>query len=202
MATRVGQVFELRHITVLSLILSVHVQIVENGEQLILDIDAGWQGANHDARIWENSNVKTVIERQRQYLVAGDSGYPISDVLIKPYPNNEALVDPRKADFNRRHSRLRTVSTGNIFSRMKKKYPILKTLRARHKRARKIVIACAILHNIGIRWAQENIQVPADVPPFEWVPIIEDAAPPDVVRERGQILQDQLLQGMDNRGRR
>jgi hypothetical protein len=145
--------------------------------------------------------VKTVIERQRQYLVAGDSGYPISDVLIKPYPNNKALVDPLKADFNRRHSRLRTVSTENIFGRMKKKYPILKTLRACHKRARKIVIACAILH-ISIRWAQENIQVPADVPPFEWVPIMEDAAPPDVVRERGQILRDQLLQGMDKRRRR
>jgi hypothetical protein len=85
---------------------------------------------------------------------------------------------------------------------MMKKYPILKTLRARHKRTRKIVIACAILHNIGIRWAQENIQVPADVPPFEWVPIFEGAAPPDVVRERSQILRDQLLQGMDNRRRR
>ena len=82
---------------------------------------------------------------------------------------------------------------------MKKKYPILKTLRAHHKRARKIVIACAILHNIGIRWAQENIQVPADVP---WVPIIEDAVLPDLVRERGRILRDQLLEGMDNRRRR
>jgi hypothetical protein len=68
-------------------ILTINVQIVGNDEYLILDIKASWQGANHDARIWENSNVKTVIERQRQYLVAGDSGYPISDVLMKPYPN-------------------------------------------------------------------------------------------------------------------
>jgi hypothetical protein len=45
---------------------------------------------------------------------------------------------------------------------MKKKYPILKTLRVRHKRGRKIVIACAILYYIGgFHWAQENIH---DVP--------------------------------------
>jgi hypothetical protein len=149
--------------------------------------------------------VKTVIEQQRQFLVAGDSGYPISDVLIKPYPNREALVDPRKAEFNTRHSRIRTVSTENIFGIVKKKFPILKTLRAHYERARRIVIACAILHNISIRWRQEEIEIheePAAVPPFHRIPIIEDAAAPNVVRERGQIVRDQLLLGMDNRRRR
>ena len=110
-----------------------------NDEHLILDIDAGWQGNNHDARIWDNSYVKTVIERQRQFLVAGDSGYPISDVLMKPYTNREALDDPAKAEFNRRHSRLRTVSTENIFAIMKRKYHILKTLRAHHARALSLI---------------------------------------------------------------
>jgi hypothetical protein len=36
--------------------------------------------------------------------VTGDLGYSISDVLIKPYPNREALVDRRKAEFNTRLS--------------------------------------------------------------------------------------------------
>jgi hypothetical protein len=116
---------------------AINVQIVGNDQHLILDIDASWQGANHDARIWENSSVKTLIELQRGFLVAGDSGYPISDVLIKPYPTREALLDPRKAEFNRRHSRLRTVCSENIFGIMKRKYPILKCLRAFHYRARK-----------------------------------------------------------------
>ena len=44
--------------------------------------------------------------------------------------------------------------------------------------------------------------MPADVPPFERVAIVEDAAPPNVVRERGQIVRDQLLHGMDDRRRR
>ncbi len=43
-------------------ILTIKVQIVGNDEYLILDIEAGWQGAYHDTRIWKNSNVKTVIE--------------------------------------------------------------------------------------------------------------------------------------------
>lgn len=149
--------------------------------------------------------MKTVVERQRQFLVAGDSGYPISDVLIKPFPNREALVDHRKAEFNTRLSRIRTVSTENIFGILKRKFPILKTLRAHHSRARRIVIACAILHNISIRWGQEEIVIrpePAEVPPFERVPIVEDAAAPNVVRERGQIVRDQLMLGMDNRRRR
>jgi hypothetical protein len=93
--------------------------------------------------------MKTVIEQQRQYLVAGD--YPISDVLLKPYPNREALDNPCKAEFNSRLSRIRTRSTKNILGIMKRKYPILKTLRAHYDRARRIIIAIAILHNISIR---------------------------------------------------
>jgi hypothetical protein len=41
-------------------ILTINVQIVGNDEYLILDIEVGWQGANQDARIWENSNVNRV----------------------------------------------------------------------------------------------------------------------------------------------
>jgi|LakMenEpi03Aug12_release.lakeMendotaPanAssembly.Ray.scaffolds.fasta_scaffold5103748_1 hypothetical protein len=44
----------------------------------------------------------------------------------------------------------------------------------------------------------------AAVPPFPRVLIIEDAQEADVVRERSQIMRDQLLHlhGMDNRRRR
>jgi hypothetical protein len=61
--------------------------------------------ATHDARTLENANVNTVIECQHEFLMAGDLGYPISDVLIKSYPNREDLVDHRKAEFNTRLSR-------------------------------------------------------------------------------------------------
>jgi hypothetical protein len=57
---------------------------------------------------------------------------------MKPYPNREALVDPAKAELNTRLSKIRMISTENIFGIIKKKYPILKTLRAEYKRAGKL----------------------------------------------------------------
>ena len=89
---------------------------------------------------------------------------------MKPYPNREALADPRKAEFNSRLSRIMARSTENIFGIMKRKYPILKTLRAHYARARRIIMAIAILHNISIRWRQEDIMIndePAAVPPSQ-----------------------------------
>ena len=180
---------------------AINVQVVGNDEHLILDIVADWQGANHDARIWENSVVKGMFERQREFLIAGDSGYPISDVLMKPYSNREALNHLRKTEFNTRLSRLRTVCTENIFGIMKRKYPILKSLRAHHARARRVIYACAILHNLSVRWRMQDEDDDDDnydpaVPAFERAAIVEDAAPLRVVRERGQIVRDQLMLGM------
>jgi len=84
---------------------------------------------------------------------------------------------------------------------MKRKYPILKSLRCHHSRARKVIYACAILHNLSIRWRMQDEDDDDEnydpaVPAFERVPIIEDAAPLQVVRERGQIVRDQLMMGM------
>ena len=35
--------------------------------------------------------MKSILEENREHLVAGDSAFPISDVLIKPYPNEVFL---------------------------------------------------------------------------------------------------------------
>jgi len=178
----------------------LNIQVLGNDEHLILDIVADWQGANHDARIWENSMVKRTVERQREFLIAGDSGYPGSDVLVKPYPNRDALLDPRKAEFNTRLSRLRTVCTENIFGIMKRKFPILKSLRCHYGRARRVIYACTVLHNLSVQWRMEDDadadnNDPAN-PAFERAPIVQDAAPLHVICERGQILRDQLMLSM------
>jgi hypothetical protein len=108
---------------------ALNVQIVGNDDGLILDINADWQGSVNDARIWNTSPVKAVINRQREFLLAGDSGYPISEVLITPYRNAEAAGDPTKRLFNQRLSGLRTVCTENIFGIWKRRYRCLKLLR-------------------------------------------------------------------------
>ena len=111
------------------MVYGINTQVVGNDAGKILDINITFHGATHDARIWSNSSVKRAIESQGQFLVAGDSGYPISKHLITPYRTAEALVDPSKALFNRRHSGLRTVMTENIFGVWKRRFPCINFLR-------------------------------------------------------------------------
>ena len=93
---------------------ALNVQVVANDE-FIYDLDCGWPGQTHDARIWNRSEVKAYIEEQRRFLIAGDSAYPISENLIKPYSTGEAAGDRRKRLFNRRLSGLRTVMSENVY---------------------------------------------------------------------------------------
>ena len=119
---------------------AINVQIVGDDEGRILDIDAGWVGSANDARIWNASGVKQVIQRQRRFLLAGDSAYPISEVCITPYRVAEAAADARKRLFNIRHSGLRTVCTENLFGRMKRRWRILKMMRMKVEWARETII--------------------------------------------------------------
>ena len=107
---------------------SLNVQVVGN-DKFIYDVDVGWPGSTHDARCWNRSEVKRVVEEQKRFYIAGDSGYPISDNLIKPYPINESSRDRRKRKFNRRLSGLRTVMSECLFGVWKRRWPALKNLR-------------------------------------------------------------------------
>ena len=87
---------------------AINCQVVAN-DRKIYDLDVRWPGSTHDSRIWKRSQVKQYIESQRRFLVAGDTGYPISEVLMKPFTMNEADGDRRKRLFNRKLSGARTV---------------------------------------------------------------------------------------------
>jgi len=76
------------------------LQVVGNDLQVIYDIDCDWPGSTHDARIWARSEVKEYIEQQHLYMIAGDSAYPISETLVKPYSQGEARHDRNKRLFN------------------------------------------------------------------------------------------------------
>ena len=132
--------------------------------------------------------------------MAGDSAYPISETCITPYRVAEACDDQSKRTFNRRHSGLRTVCTENIYGRLKRRWRVLKLLRMRYPYARETVIACCVLHNIAIRWADE---VPDDgemAPPPAPVPVVAEVAQEDEepvqVRARGQALRERLRREM------
>ena len=169
---------------------SINCQVIGN-EQRICDIDVQWPGSTHDARIWKLSHAKQIIEEQIEYKIAADSGYPISQVLVKPYSAPEVNENPRRT-FNRKLSGLRTVMTEDIFGRWKKRFPILRNLRCHLELSQKIIVTTAILENIAHAW---NVDQPDDdLPnlPHEGPVIIYDDSV-EVTRIRGQVERDILF---------
>ena len=170
---------------------SINCQVIGN-EQRICDIDVQWPGSTHDARIWKLSHAKQIIEEQIEYKIAADSGYPISQVLVKPYSAAEVNENPRRRTFNRKLSGLRTVMTEDIFGRWKKRFPILRNLRCHLELSQKIIVTTAILENIAHAW---NVDQPDDdLPnlPHEGPVIIYDDSV-EVTRIRGQVERDILF---------
>ena len=169
---------------------SINCQVIGN-EQRICDIDVQWPGSTHDARIWKLSHAKQIIEEQIEYKIAADSGYPISQVLVKPYSAPEVNENPRRT-FNRKLSGLRTVMTEDIFGCWKKRFPILRNLRCHLELSQKIIVTTAILENIAHAW---NVDQPDDdLPnlPHEGPVIIYDDSV-EVTRIRGQVERDILF---------
>ena len=81
---------------------ALNVQLVGN-DVFIYDLDVGWPGGTHDARIWNRSKNKRHIEIQKRFLLAGDSG--LLQHLSSPHRDSQTgcgqeeeakVVDPVK----------------------------------------------------------------------------------------------------------
>ena len=131
---------------------SLNVQVVGNDSR-ICDIDCSWPGSANDSTIYHYSAVKQHMESQVTYKCAADSGYRISQIMVKPYDTVAAYNDRRKKKFNSALSAIRTIMTENIFGRWKKRFPIITNLRTHLELSQKIIIATAILHNIATLWS-------------------------------------------------
>ena len=130
----------------------INTLVVANDLHLICALDPDWPGSSHDAHIWRESIFKPLIEQNHRFLLAGDSAFPISDVLVKPYSTRDAMDDRRKRLFNIRLSGLRTVMTENVYGIWKQRFPCLRNLRCHYQNAKDTIIATAILHNLAILW--------------------------------------------------
>jgi len=115
---------------------AINVLVVANDQKLICALDVDLPGSAHDACIWNESLIKPLIEERRDFLLAADSAFPISDVLIKPFSIAEALDDPLKRRFNMLLSALRTVMTENAFALWKGKFSSIKKLRCHYQNAK------------------------------------------------------------------
>ncbi len=134
-----------------------------DSNMLIRELLVGWAGSTHDARCWRNSGTKPFIERQLQYAVAGDSAYPISRHLMKPYLNPN---HPKEVNFNKKLCGLRTVMTENIIGVWKNRFPILRLgIRTKVRAAEKIIYVTGMLHNMAMMLGDpefEQMQVDFD----------------------------------------
>lgn len=73
---------------------SVKIQGVCDSRKFVLDISAGWPGSMHDARIYGMSSLSGAIDKKlagTNFYILGDSAYPLSARLMKPYRNDGFL---------------------------------------------------------------------------------------------------------------
>ncbi len=73
---------------------SVKIQGVCDSRKFVLDISAGWLGSMHDARIYGMSSLSGAIDKKlagTNFYILGDSAYPLSARLMKPYRNDGFL---------------------------------------------------------------------------------------------------------------
>ena len=135
---------------------SYNVQVICDEKLKILDIVTGWPGSTHDSRIWNNSNICSSFERgEKEGLLLGDSGYPISPYLMIPYPHPPNSRS--KGRFNRALCKGRC-TIERCIGVWKRRWPCLsKKLRCKYDRVPNIIVACATLHNLCILYGQTHV---------------------------------------------
>ena len=113
---------------------SVVLQAVVDDDYLFRDVMVGWPGSVHDARVLANSSVyrkanqKEILNTNSIRIrginvypfLVGDSAYPLSSWLMKPFPYNTTLTSEKK-HYNYIVSRARIV-TENAFGRLKARW--------------------------------------------------------------------------------
>ncbi len=125
---------------------SIQLQGIVDYRGIFIDYEIGWPGSVHDAKVYKNSyfyqNVSKII-KEDEFLL-GDSVYPISTFLIKPFTNPQMFS---QTQFNIIHS-LHRVVVENAFGRLKNRFIALKELNTQKISIAVNITECAIiLHN-------------------------------------------------------
>ncbi|XP_041369950.1 protein ANTAGONIST OF LIKE HETEROCHROMATIN PROTEIN 1-like [Gigantopelta aegis] len=144
---------------------SLILQGVCDHKYIFRDINIGWPGRVHDARVLANSELffkgensilfphwlKTVSLPEKDVTIPivliGDPAYPLRHWILKPYSNLSSLSDEQKT-FNYRLSSAR-MTIENSFGRLKGRWRCLqKRLDVDVQFACSVIAACVVLHNI------------------------------------------------------
>lgn len=130
------------------------MQTISDRNLRIIDIVARWAGGSHDQTIFINSAIHQRFERGDfgEYILIGDSGYANTRYLATPYTvtNANLAIDRATQDYNKS-----LIATRNVVERQyglwKRRFPVLAYgLRLKKENCQKVIIACAVLHNLAI----------------------------------------------------
>lgn len=119
----------------------------------IIDIVPRWSGNTHDAFIWKYSSLRRLMRTMipPNNFLLGDSGYPLEPWLLTPYLSPSS---PAEEVFNQKHVKCRNIIE-RCFGVLKSRFRAIDQsggiLCYTPDKVCKIVIACAILHNICIK---------------------------------------------------
>lgn len=147
---------------------SINVQMICDHQRRILDVVAMWPGSTHDSRVLRTSRIGIAFENGEygEAFLLGDSGYPCRKYLMTPFITP---TEPHHVNFNKSHGKSRVVIE-QTFGILKNRFAILRSpMRLIPERACKCIIACVVLHNIGLElgdvWSsnEEFESIDADV---------------------------------------
>ena len=140
---------------------SIILQAVVDHEYRFWNINVGWPGRVHDARVFTNSELfekaqaGTLLPSSPRFIhgvnvplvILADPAYPLLPWLMKPYVQHGNLSVAAK-NFNYRLSRARMV-VENAFGRLKGRWRcLLKRNDTATEDVPTIISACCVLHNI------------------------------------------------------
>ena len=140
---------------------SILMQAFVDFRGIFLDVNIGWPGKVHDARVFANSSLymkaiagnllphwpKVIGGVEVPLVILGDPAYPLKTWLMKPYLDHPGITAKEKL-FNYRQSRARMV-VENAFGRLKGRWRcLLKQLDMKVDNATNVVASCVVLHNI------------------------------------------------------
>ncbi|XP_067667653.1 putative nuclease HARBI1 [Haliotis asinina] len=144
---------------------SLILQAVCDDKYIFRDINIGWPGRVHDARVFSNSEIFQKGEESRLFpkwfkkvslsdkdvqlpvVILGDPAYPLRSWLLKPFPNRGALSSSQRVFNSRLSSARRTIE--NSFGRLKGRWRCLqKRLDVGVEFSCTVIAECVVLHNI------------------------------------------------------
>ena len=139
---------------------SVLMQALVEFRGIFMDVNIGWPGKVHDARVFVNSSCYQKANAGAMFpdwkcrivgvdvplVILGDPAYPLLPWLMKPYLEN-ASSTRQESNFNYRQNRAR-MCVENAFGRLKGRWRCLLKRNDSHLcNVPNIVASCVVLHN-------------------------------------------------------